>query len=71
PTLHLDTLNPHLEIDPRTIRIPTAPQPLLAREDGTLSCAVSSFGFSGTNAHLIVAAPPREPARPTARDGRG
>ncbi|MGZ7177660.1 SDR family NAD(P)-dependent oxidoreductase [Burkholderia gladioli] len=71
PTLHLDTLNPHLEIDPRTIRIPTAPLPLLAREDGTLSCAVSSFGFSGTNAHLIVAAPPREPARPAARDGRG
>ncbi|MGN4225794.1 polyketide synthase, partial [Burkholderia gladioli] len=34
PTLHLDTLNPHLEIDPRTIRIPTAPLPLLAREDG-------------------------------------
>ncbi|MGY6235983.1 SDR family NAD(P)-dependent oxidoreductase [Burkholderia ambifaria] len=71
PTLHLNTLNPHLEIDSRTIRIPTAPQPLLAREDGTLSCAVSSFGFSGTNAHLIVAAPPGKPARPLARSGRG
>lgn len=57
PTLHLKTLNPLLEIDPRVIRIPTLSESLSPADDGELICAVSSFGFSGTNAHVIVAAP--------------
>ncbi|MCW7538530.1 SDR family NAD(P)-dependent oxidoreductase [Aquabacterium sp. A7-Y] len=67
PTLHLTALNPHLEIDAQAIRIPTAPQPLTPAGDGALVCAVSSFGFSGTNAHLIVAAHDTAPARPATR----
>lgn len=70
PTLHLKTLNPHLDIDPQAIRIPTSVQPLTPADSGELVCAVSSFGFSGTNAHLIVAAYEDEAARPR-RSGGG
>ncbi|WP_254676161.1 type I polyketide synthase, partial [Janthinobacterium lividum] len=69
PTLHLKALNPHLSIDPQTIRIPTAVQPLTLGESGELVCAVSSFGFSGTNAHLIVAAYEDRTVRPEHRSG--
>lgn len=51
PSLHLTQLNPHLTFDAQTIRIPTKAEIL---PDGRLLCGVSSFGFSGTNAHLIV-----------------
>ncbi len=51
PSLHLNTLNPHLGLDPERVRIPTAFQPL---QDETLVCAISSFGFTGTNAHMLV-----------------
>jgi acyl transferase domain-containing protein len=69
PTLHLKTLNPHLDIDPQTIRIPTSVQPLTPGESGELICAVSSFGFSGTNAHLILAAHEDRAVRPQRRGG--
>lgn len=71
PNLHLSQLNPLLEIDPKTIRIATAPTPLESSPEGDLVCAVSSFGFSGTNAHVIVAAhdDAREPTPAAYPDG--
>ncbi|WP_038182353.1 SDR family NAD(P)-dependent oxidoreductase [Vibrio rhizosphaerae] len=56
PNLHLHQLNPLLEIDESVVRIPTTPVALKDKENNELMCAVSSFGFSGTNAHLVVAA---------------
>ncbi|MCA9491888.1 MAG: acyltransferase domain-containing protein, partial [Myxococcales bacterium] len=57
---HLSTPNPRLELD--GLRIPTTPDDVGARRVG-----VSAFGLSGTNAHLILAAPP--PAPPPAEPG--
>ena len=57
PHLHLQTKNPHVEWDRLPISIPTrltAWQPA----QGKRIAGLSSFGFSGTNAHVIVEEPP-------------
>ncbi|EAZ91776.1 type I polyketide synthase [Crocosphaera chwakensis] len=52
PHLHLKQLNPLLEGLP--IHIPTHPTPWDVKEGQKRMAGVSSFGFSGTNAHLII-----------------
>ncbi len=50
---HLDALNPHVDWTNLPITIPTKPTPWLS--DGSPRRAgVSAFGFSGTNAHVIL-----------------
>lgn len=60
--LHLETLNPLIEWDSLPFVVPTTPMPWpgqgLRRVAG-----VSSFGFSGTNAHVILAEAPALDAR--------
>jgi acyl transferase domain-containing protein/NAD(P)-dependent dehydrogenase (short-subunit alcohol dehydrogenase family)/acyl carrier protein len=56
PHLHFSRLNPEIEIDPALIRIPTAVQPW--SHTGERYAAVSSFGFSGTNVHVVLQAAP-------------
>ncbi|WP_191061869.1 type I polyketide synthase, partial [Geminicoccus harenae] len=53
PSLHFDRLNPHIDLDGVDIRIPVEAQATPPRAVG-----VSSFGFSGTNAHVVVTPPP-------------
>jgi acyl transferase domain-containing protein len=58
--LHFETLNPRITLDGTPLYIPT--QPVAWKRGRRRRVAgVSAFGFSGTNAHVVVAeAPPRE-----------
>ncbi len=51
--LHLQKLNPLIDINGTSISIPTELQPWTIGEKRRLA-GISSFGFGGTNAHLIV-----------------
>lgn len=54
PTLHCETLNPQITLTDSPFYLPTTLQPWsVAPGEGRLA-AVSSFGFSGTNAHLVL-----------------
>ncbi|MBS4100241.1 type I polyketide synthase [Tsukamurella paurometabola] len=56
--LHLDELNPAIDLDELRVRIATDPTPL--RPEGVLRAGVNSFGFGGTNAHAILESVPDE-----------
>lgn len=56
PNLHLDRLNPEIVLDGSRITFPTELSPLPAA-DRRLA-GVSSFGFGGTNAHVLLEAAP-------------
>ena len=53
PHLHFKQLNPHIQVDQRRIRIPTQPIPWPVGLERRIAAA-SAFGFSGTNAHIIL-----------------
>ncbi|MGE3912192.1 MAG: type I polyketide synthase, partial [Chloroflexota bacterium] len=57
PHLHLQQRSPFIGWDEMPMTVPTALQPWPAGPNGQLA-GTSSFGASGTNAHIILAAPP-------------
>ncbi|GGY18423.1 type I polyketide synthase [Paludibacterium paludis] len=65
PTLHYRRPNPRLELDATPFRVVDRRMPWPA--DRPRLAGVSAFGFGGTNAHLILAAPPAPPATGPAR----
>ncbi|NJA59072.1 type I polyketide synthase, partial [Streptomyces sp. NEAU-H3] len=60
PHLHLDTLNPAIDADSLPYEIPAVATPWPAHE-GPARAGVNSFGFGGTNAHLIIEEAPARP----------
>jgi acyl transferase domain-containing protein len=53
PQIHLQKLNPLIDIDDTPLEIPTIRQ-TWAEKDTPRVAGVSSFGFGGTNAHVVV-----------------
>lgn len=66
PHVGLERVNPEIDLAALRLEIPTALRPWPLR-DGVRVGGVSSFGFSGTNAHAIVESPPSGSVTP--RDG--
>lgn len=69
PQLNFDKPNPRLQLESCNVVIPTAPVPWPECE--TRRCSVNSFGFGGTNAHVIVDGYRRAGPEPVASDAVG
>ncbi|MFC4496475.1 SDR family NAD(P)-dependent oxidoreductase [Streptomyces ovatisporus] len=62
PSLHFTRPNPRIPFGQGPFRVASGPEALPPRSGRPWRAAVSSFGLSGTNAHVVVEAPPaREP----------
>ncbi|MCE9613944.1 MAG: polyketide synthase [Lentisphaerae bacterium] len=67
PQLHVERLNPRIQLDGTPLKFPRTAEPWSAA-DGKRLAAVSAFGFGGSNAHLILEeAPARAKADDAAR----
>ena len=67
PHLHLRKLNPALSEDGSPIVIPTTSRPW--QQENAARCAgVSSFGFGGANAHVVLSEAPAEAAKSNQTD---
>jgi phthiocerol/phenolphthiocerol synthesis type-I polyketide synthase C len=60
PSLHSDVLNPAIPFDELNLRV--VREPLQLPADRPICAGVSSFGWGGTNAHVILRSAPPAPA---------
>jgi acyl transferase domain-containing protein/NADPH:quinone reductase-like Zn-dependent oxidoreductase/acyl carrier protein len=58
PTLHCSAPNPNIAFDKLNLRLICNAEPIDAARERRYA-GVNSFGFGGTNAHVVLAAPPR------------
>ena len=71
PSLHFEEPNPHIPFDELPLRVQTALSPWPA-DAGPALAGVSSFGFGGTNAHVVLEeAPPAVAGMPDAEQQIG
>jgi acyl transferase domain-containing protein/aryl carrier-like protein len=54
PTAHVRALNDYIPFDDGPFHVPTHAQPWQAAHGGARMGAINSFGFSGTNVHVVV-----------------
>jgi len=66
PAASFERLNPHIDLSDSPFVVNTALKPWPENAKGGRSAVVSSFGFSGTNAHLVLEAAPARAVRPAA-----
>ncbi|MFF2655200.1 SDR family NAD(P)-dependent oxidoreductase [Streptomyces sp. NPDC058045] len=66
-TLHVDEPTRHVDWSAGTVRLLASEQEWTTRSDRTRRAAVSSFGISGTNAHVILEEAPAPDPAPDAR----
>ncbi|MFY1636694.1 SDR family NAD(P)-dependent oxidoreductase [Solwaraspora sp. WMMB335] len=67
PLVHFDTLNPRIDLSGTRITVPTGLLPWPVRPGARRHAGISSFGMSGTNAHVILGEPaPATDAVPSA-----
>lgn len=69
PHLHFTGLNPHIRLEGTPFVIPLESQPWQPKSGRRLA-SISSFGFGGTNAHLIVEEAPQFPQAESAEAAR-
>nr|BFE59933.1 hypothetical protein GCM10020063_044590 [Dactylosporangium thailandense] len=62
PSPGFATPNPRIDLAGGPFTVPVTPTPFPPGRDGIRRAAVSSFGFSGTNAHVILTEAPPAPA---------
>ncbi len=68
PNLHGDVLNPAIAFDALNLHV--VREPLALPADRTIYAGVNSFGWGGTNAHVVLrSAPPVDAARATRPNG--
>jgi myxalamid-type polyketide synthase MxaE and MxaD len=63
PSLHFVEPNPHIPFERLPLRVNTALCPWPAPPDTALLAGVSSFGFGGTNVHVVVQGAPQSDSR--------
>lgn len=68
PNLHFETPNPNIPFDELRLRVPTALEEWRTGADGRRLAGINSFGFGGTNAHVVLANAPAASAKTAARD---
>ncbi|HET7505759.1 MAG TPA: amino acid adenylation domain-containing protein [Kofleriaceae bacterium] len=68
PILHFQTLNPNISLDGTRFALPTELTPW-QRNGKRRVAGMSSFGWSGTNAHVVIEEPPAVTPAPAAEAG--
>lgn len=72
PQLHLRQPNPMIRWNDIAVRVPTELSPWPRPDQGEAVAGISAFGFSGTNVHMLLSAPPpaNEAGAPAAAEGQ-